>query len=50
MIDARNFNGNPIFKYKASNKAISSISMSYEVPGLLAASCLDGKIRIYDTA
>lgn len=49
MLDARKIQKDPLAFSVESMKAISSVSMSPEVPGLLATTSLDGKVKIYDT-
>lgn len=49
ILDARKITDQPLAHFNSSKKAVSSVSMSAEVPGLLATTCLDGKIRVYDT-
>lgn len=48
LLDARKFDQKPIVDFKVSPKAVSSVSMSPDVPGLMATTSLDGKICIYD--
>ena len=48
LLDARRFDKKPVVDFKVSNKAVSSVSMSPDVPGMMATTSLDGKICIYD--
>ncbi|KAM3138279.1 hypothetical protein pb186bvf_009555 [Paramecium bursaria] len=49
LLDARKIQEHPVSSFNVYKKALSSVAMSFEVPGLLATTCLDGKIRIFDT-
>lgn len=49
LVDARKITDKPLANFNINKKAISSVHMSSGVPGLLATTCLDGKIRVYDT-
>ncbi|CAD8104438.1 unnamed protein product [Paramecium sonneborni] len=49
LLDARKIGEQPLANFNVNKKALSSVHMSTGVPGLLATTCLDGKIRVYDT-
>lgn len=48
LLDARKITEQPLANFNVHKKAVSSVAMSTEVPGLLGCTCLDGKIRVYD--
>jgi hypothetical protein len=48
LLDARKIQKEPMACSVESNKAVSSVSMSPQVPGMLAATFLDGKVKVYD--
>jgi periodic tryptophan protein 1 len=48
ILDARKFDGPPLAYFEVSKKAVSSVSMSPGVPGLLATTSLDGKVSVFD--
>lgn len=48
ILDARKIEGDPLAYFEVSRKAVSSVSMSSGVPGLLATTSLDGKVSIFD--
>lgn len=49
LLDARKIGEKPLAYFNINKKAVSSVHLSSGVPGLLATTCLDGKIRVYDT-
>lgn len=48
VLDARKITDKPLAHFNVHKKAVSSVSMSTDISGLLSTTCLDGKIRVYD--
>lgn len=49
QIDARKLSLDYIFHFKAHLKETTSVSMNYQVPGLLATTSMDKTVKIWDT-